>query len=103
MAMHTITTITDALMVEPQHVFAMGDGAVARRSDVLICHPQLGWGRVDVLNSTQMRVRFETALVWFSLASEALAHWPVENAAELYRWCLRVKAALPATTEGGQS
>ena len=92
----TPNTITGAILVEPQHVFVLNDGGHvrSRHCDVMICHPQLGCGRVDVLNSTQMRVRFETVLVWFSFSSEELAQWPVENSAELYRWCQRVKVSL---------
>lgn len=90
--------IRDALTVEPAAVFELPNrGHELRASDVGICHPDLGWGRVDVMNAEQFRCRFETALVWFSLASAEVAQWPITNAVELARWTSRVRNVASAS------
>lgn len=84
--------VAHSVFVEPDYVFAMCPDAdrIPRACDVRVHHPELGWGRVDIVGGGSFRVRFPAVLAWFSLDDHVVAAWPVENAREFARWCARV-------------
>jgi len=56
-----------------------------------ICHPELGWAPVTMVNETELCLSFDDHHAWFLLADEVVAGWPIRNVARLMRWMKRAK------------
>jgi hypothetical protein len=78
--------VTGAHLVEP----VRHPEAQPFRDNPRICHPDLGWGSVVLINETEFRVRFGDELfAWFKLDDPIVAEWPIQRAASFAAWVRR--------------
>jgi len=59
---------------------------------IAICHPDLGWAPVSMVNETELCLSFADHHAWFSLDDPAVAVWTMRNAGELAKWIRRAAA-----------
>lgn len=64
-------------------------GMAAEDHGIEICHPELGWLPIVVVNATEFAVTSPDLHLWFSLSDPAVSEWPMKNAGEFVRWCRR--------------
>ena len=87
--------VLGAHLVEPINHPGLGRVEFPGQAEhVWLHHPNLGWGRVVVVNRTELRLRFDDhgVFAWFSLDDELVATWQMRNVTGFAAWLRRVGA-----------